>query len=94
MTEELNPGALALLKDAKEASLALRTASAQVRDDALAAIAETLASHVDDIVAANAEDLARGHDQGMSEGLQDRLRLTPRAYWGAGQLCIRHSSAC
>jgi glutamate-5-semialdehyde dehydrogenase len=77
MTEELNPGALALLKDAKEASLALRTASAQVRDDALAAIAETLASHVDDIVAANAEDLARGHDQGMSEGLQDRLRLTP-----------------
>jgi glutamate-5-semialdehyde dehydrogenase len=77
MTEELNPGALALLKDAKEASLALRTASAQVRDDALAAIAETLASHVDDIVAANAEDLARGHDRGMSEGLQDRLRLTP-----------------
>ena len=77
MTEELNPGALALLKDAKEASLALRTASAQVRDDALAAIAEALASHVDDIVAANAEDLARGHDQGMSEGLQDRLRLTP-----------------
>ena len=77
MTEELNPGALALLKDAKEASLALRTASAQVRDDALAAIAETLASHVDDIIAANAEDLARGHDRGMSEGLQDRLRLTP-----------------
>jgi len=77
MTEELNPGALALLKDAKEASLALRTASAQVRDDALAAIAETLASHVDDIVSANAEDLARGHDRGMSEGLQDRLRLTP-----------------
>jgi glutamate-5-semialdehyde dehydrogenase len=77
MTTELNPGAWALLTSAKDASFALRTASAQVRDHALAAIAETLATHVEEIVAANAEDLARGRDQGMSEALQDRLRLTP-----------------
>lgn len=77
MTTELNPGALALLTSAKDASFALRTASAQVRDHALAAIAKTLATHVEEIVAANAEDLARGRDQGMSEALQDRLRLTP-----------------
>jgi glutamate-5-semialdehyde dehydrogenase len=77
MTTELNPGAWALLTSAKDASFALRTASAQVRDHALAAIAKTLATHVEEIVAANAEDLARGRDQGMSEALQDRLRLTP-----------------
>jgi glutamate-5-semialdehyde dehydrogenase len=36
----------------------------------------------DDILAANAEDLRRGAAEGMSQGLQDRLRLTPERIQG------------
>jgi glutamate-5-semialdehyde dehydrogenase len=77
MTTELLPSARALLEGAKTASHALARASAQLRDEALAAIAASLASHSPQIVAANSEDLARGAAEGMAEGLQDRLRLTP-----------------
>jgi glutamate-5-semialdehyde dehydrogenase len=36
----------------------------------------------DEILAANAEDLRRGDSEGMSQGLQDRLRLTPERIQG------------
>lgn len=65
------------LRDARDASRVLARASAGLRDSALKAIQDRLAASVDDIVHANAEDLARGASAGMSEGLQDRLRLTP-----------------
>jgi len=77
MSIEVHPGAVALLQEAKDASRAVSVASADVRDQALVAIASALSAHVEDIVTANAEDLARGISEGMSEGVQDRLRLTP-----------------
>lgn len=54
----------------------LGRASAALRDQGLAAIQENLAASVEDIVRANEQDLARGVSQGMSDSLQDRLRLT------------------
>lgn len=65
------------LRDAKEASRALGRASAALRDEALAAIQDNVAASVEDIVRANESDLAFGASQGMSDSLQDRLRLTP-----------------
>mgnify|MGYP001154451390 CR=1 FL=1 len=66
-----------LLHEAREASREVSVASAAVRDTALQAMATVLSDNVEAIVAANAEDLQRGVSDGMSEGLQDRLRLTP-----------------
>ena len=66
-----------LLVEAKDASRALSVASAATRDGALQAMSQIVSDNVEAIVAANAEDLARGASEGMSEGLQDRLRLTP-----------------
>src|SRR5690606_3894267 len=43
--------------------------------DALHAIADAIESSATEIIAANAEDLARGREGGLSEALQDRLRL-------------------
>lgn len=65
------------LRDAKEASRALGRSSAALRDEALAAIQDNVAASVEDIVRANESDLAFGASQGMSDSLQDRLRLTP-----------------
>lgn len=64
------------LSDAKGAARVLGRASAALRDQALSAIQENLAASVEDIVRANELDLAQGLSQGMSDALQDRLRLT------------------
>jgi glutamate-5-semialdehyde dehydrogenase len=48
----------------------------------LAAIQAGLVAKTDEILAANAEDLRRGDSEGMSQGLQDRLRLTPERIQG------------
>lgn len=66
-----------LLDEAKIASVALAQASTTVKNAALGAIAEALVANTDSIVAANAVDIARGEKDGMSDGLLDRLRLTP-----------------
>lgn len=80
------PGVVDVLQqrlcDAKGASRYLGRASAAVRDEALAAIQDRLVASVDDIVRANAEDLERGAREGMSDALQDRLRLTPERVLG------------
>ncbi len=60
---------------AGEAAQVLATAHRRVKDAALFEIAEALVGDVDAIVAANASDLDRGRDEGLSEGLLDRLRL-------------------
>lgn len=43
--------------------------------DALLGIADAIEAATPEIVAANAEDLVRGRENGLSEALQDRLRL-------------------
>ena len=70
------------LRATKAAARVLQSASAASRDKALAAIQAGLVAKTDDILAANAEDLRRGAAEGMSQGLQDRLRLTPERIQG------------
>jgi glutamate-5-semialdehyde dehydrogenase len=70
------------LRAVKKASRVLARASASQRDQALVAIADHLALGVDEIVQANSLDIASGVENGMSESLQDRLRLTPERIQG------------
>jgi glutamate-5-semialdehyde dehydrogenase len=63
------------LAAAKEASRHLATATAGQKNGALEAIADAVLTHQARIIAANEIDLAHGRDNGLSTGLQDRLRL-------------------
>ncbi len=67
---------LAILDDAKTASIELARAGTHAKNAALEAIATALLDNADRIVAANALDVARGEADGMEPGLLDRLRLT------------------
>ena len=62
---------------ARAAAEAIRLASPETRTLALEASAAALRAHADAILAANAEDIARARDNGLSEGLIDRLALNP-----------------
>ena len=62
---------------AKVASRVLATAARGVKDAALHACADALVAATGAIVDANARDLARERAGGMSDGLLDRLALTP-----------------
>ncbi|MBT5731138.1 MAG: glutamate-5-semialdehyde dehydrogenase, partial [Microbacteriaceae bacterium] len=73
---------LSRLESTKQASRQLNAASPGTRDAALAALAEGLAADAEQIVAANVLDLERGVRDGMTQGLQDRLRLTPQRVEG------------
>jgi glutamate-5-semialdehyde dehydrogenase len=70
------PELLELLRASRVAARALTTASSAQRDQALAAIQETLSSQAHHIIESNATDLERGAAEGMDVSLQDRLRLT------------------
>src|SRR5690554_3803200 len=59
----------------RDASRALATATTQLKNDALEAIAAAVLGNADRILATNELDLANGRENGLSEGLQDRLRL-------------------
>jgi glutamate-5-semialdehyde dehydrogenase len=60
---------------AREASRFLATASGDLKNAALEAIAVGLTETSDKILAANVKDLENGEAQGLSSGLLDRLRL-------------------
>ncbi|HWV76398.1 MAG TPA: glutamate-5-semialdehyde dehydrogenase [Isoptericola sp.] len=62
---------------AQLASRTLATATRATKDAALHALADALEAAADEIVTANADDLARGRERGLSDGLLDRLALTP-----------------
>lgn len=81
-TSTINPELRARLEGVRIASRDLQKASAATRDQALRALAQTLAAHSSEIVAANAHDIERGQAEGMEESLQDRLRLTPERVAG------------
>lgn len=63
------------LTAAREASRALATATTAQKNAALEAIALAVAENAARIVEANERDLARGREDGLAEGLLDRLRL-------------------
>jgi glutamate-5-semialdehyde dehydrogenase len=76
MSETLTaPLLLQKLETARTASLVLATATAAVKNSALEAIADAVVAGAARIVPANDLDLANGRENGLSVGLQDRLRL-------------------
>ncbi len=72
----INPDLTKRLEGVRDAARVLQQGSAGPRDSGLTAIAEALRNRADEVVAANQKDLERGVAEGMSQGLQDRLRLT------------------
>ena len=63
------------LDAARVASLLLATANAALKNRGLHAIAVAIVAHAHRIIAGNDLDLANGRDNGLSAGMQDRLRL-------------------
>ena len=63
------------LDAARSASIPLAAATADLKNAALRAIARSVMNGADRILPANELDLANGRENGMSAGLQDRLRL-------------------
>lgn len=63
------------LRLAKAASRALGQANTLKKNEALHAISRLLPIRADEIISANQKDLERGLAEGLSAGLQDRLRL-------------------
>ena len=73
---------------AGEAARLLANATTHAKNRGLEAIAAALVQRTDQILSANAEDMARGRAEQMSEGLLDRLALTPERIRGiAGAVC-------
>ena len=77
--ETIDPAAVeqvnALAEGARRASRQLALLPRTAKDEALQGIADALVAATEEIVTANAEDLERGRAKGLSESLQDRLRL-------------------
>lgn len=69
-------------QSAKTASKALAAASAAQKNKALAEIADRLIKNTDPILSENAKDLAAAKENGISDVMQDRLRLTPERIKG------------
>ncbi|MCL2595481.1 MAG: glutamate-5-semialdehyde dehydrogenase [Promicromonosporaceae bacterium] len=67
----------AVARRGKEAARTLATAPSSLKDAALQALADALVASSEEIVVANAQDIARERAAGMSEGLLDRLALSP-----------------
>lgn len=74
-TEELG-------KKAKTAESAIASASASLKNSALAAISAALLENKDIIIAENEKDLRTAKENGMSEAMQDRLRLDEKRIEG------------
>lgn len=63
------------LADARDAARVLATVTTAQKNAGLQAIADRVRTALDEILPANELDLANGRENGMSLGLQDRLRL-------------------
>src|SRR6185503_19938548 len=63
------------LRAARAASIVLATTASGAKDAGLEAIATAVESGAGRILPANELDLANGRENGLSAGLQDRLRL-------------------
>lgn len=67
--------AVELFQAAKACSGAIARANSNLKNSALEQIAIQLESHITEILEANAIDLENARQNGVSEGLQDRLKL-------------------
>src|SRR3954468_5882673 len=70
------------LDAARRASIVLATTASGPKDAALEAIAVAVESGASRILPANELDIANGRENGLSAGLQDRLRLDPARLQG------------
>jgi glutamate-5-semialdehyde dehydrogenase len=76
------------LAAARDAARVLATATSGQKDAALQAIADAVLAHETEILRANELDLANGRENGLSEGLQDRLRLDPARLAGLARAVL------
>src|ERR1700710_1529632 len=77
------------LAAAKEASLALVTATTDQKNLALHAIARRLGESAPRILEANELDLANGRESGLSSGLIDRLTLNQSRLGGLAEAVLQ-----
>ncbi len=75
MAETLTPMLADKLDAARGAARVLAVATTSQKNAALTLIAEAVLHNAARIIEANELDVARGRENGMTEGLQDRLRL-------------------
>lgn len=73
------------LTAARDASVVLATANAALKNRGLEAIATAVVDNSESIIEANDLDLANGRDNGLSAGLQDRLRLDEKRLSGLAE---------
>ena len=71
-----------LCKRAKAAKDEVASRSTEQKNDALMFIADELVANSDRIIEANAVDVKRGQDNGMHQGLVDRLMLNEKRIEG------------
>lgn len=69
-------------KKAKSAETAIASAPTALKNSALAAISKALIAKTELIINENAKDLAAAKENGMSESMQDRLKLDERRIAG------------
>ena len=70
---------------AKSAESAISTASTLAKNNALAAIAKALVENQDVIIRENQKDLQAAQENGMSQAMQDRLKLDEKRIAGIAQ---------
>ena len=73
-------------QNAKDAETVLRNLSTNDKNKTLEAAAAALVEHTEEILKANALDVENGRKNQMSEGLIDRLMLTPERIEGMASL--------
>lgn len=69
-------------KNARDAATILGRSNTQVKNAALAAIADELEAHQPELLAANAQDLAHGKANGLESAMLDRLTLNEKGIAG------------
>lgn len=75
--------------NAKKACSSLTSASTQKKNDALKEISKALVENADYIIENNMTDLENGKNQGMSQGLLDRLMLNKERIEGIADGCMQ-----
>ena len=75
---------------ALEAKRKIATASTGEKNKVLEAIAQVLLENSDAILAENEKDIANARDNGISETMVDRLRLTKERIKGIADACMEH----
>lgn len=72
-------------RNAKAAEASIASASTMLKNNALATISKALIENTALIISENAKDLQAAADNGMSEAMQDRLRLDEKRIAGMAQ---------